>query len=39
VRVATSGRRHIPVAVDAPLSELEPIAERHPVYRIDPSWL
>lgn len=37
VRVATSGRRHLPVAVGAPLSEFQTIAERYPVYRIDPS--
>ena len=37
VHVATSGREHIPVAVDAPLSEFEAIAHRYPVYRIDPS--
>ncbi len=37
VRVATSGRNHLPVAVDAPLSEFEMIAERYRVYRIDPS--
>jgi deazaflavin-dependent oxidoreductase (nitroreductase family) len=36
VRVATSGRHHLPVAVGAPLSEFEAIAERYPVYRIDP---
>ena len=35
VRVATSGRHHFPVAVGAPLSEFETIAERYPVYRID----
>lgn len=35
VRVATSGRLHLPVAVDAPLAEFEAIAERYPVYRID----
>lgn len=34
VRVATSGRRHIPVAVGAPLTEFAKIAERYPVYRI-----
>jgi len=34
VRVATSGRQ--PVAVDAPLAEFQTIAERYPVYRIDP---
>jgi deazaflavin-dependent oxidoreductase (nitroreductase family) len=37
VRVATSGRRHFPVALGAPLSEFQMIAERYPVYRIDPS--
>jgi deazaflavin-dependent oxidoreductase (nitroreductase family) len=36
VRVATSGRHHFPVAVGAPLSEFASIAERYPVYRIDP---
>ncbi|HSF18183.1 MAG TPA: nitroreductase/quinone reductase family protein [Vicinamibacteria bacterium] len=35
VRVATSGRHHIPVPVGAPLSEFEIIAERYPVFRID----
>jgi hypothetical protein len=35
VRVATSGRHHFPVAVGAPLSEFEAIAERYPVYRIE----
>jgi len=35
VRVATSGRHHFPVAVGAPLSEFQTIAERYPVYRID----
>ena len=37
VRVATSGREHLPVEVGAPISEFEAIAERYPVYRIDPS--
>lgn len=37
VRVATSGRSHLPVAVGAPLSEFHQIAEQYPVYRIDPS--
>jgi deazaflavin-dependent oxidoreductase (nitroreductase family) len=37
VRVATSGRHHLPVAVGAPLSEFGTIAERYPVYRIDPA--
>ena len=36
VRVATSGRLHLPVAVGAPLSDFRSIAERYPVYRIDP---
>ncbi len=35
VRVATSGRHHLPAAVAAPLSEFQTIAERYPVYRID----
>jgi deazaflavin-dependent oxidoreductase (nitroreductase family) len=37
VRIATSGRHHFPVAVGAPLSEFEAIAEHYPTYRIDPS--
>lgn len=37
VRVATSGRNHLPVAVGAPLPEFEAIAERYPVYRIEPA--
>jgi len=36
VRIAWSGRRHFPLAVDAPLSAFAAIAERYPVYRIDP---
>lgn len=36
VRVAPSGRAHLPVRVDAPLAEFEAIADRYPVYRIDP---
>jgi len=39
VRVATSGRYHLPVAVDAPLSEFRKIAADYPVYRIDPVTL
>jgi hypothetical protein len=35
VRIATSGRRHFPLSVDAPLADFEAIAERYPVYRID----
>ncbi len=37
VRVATSGRHHLPVAVGAPVSEFQAIAERYPVYRIEPA--
>jgi hypothetical protein len=37
VRIAQSGRLHFPVTVGAPLSDFEAIAERYPVYRIDPS--
>jgi len=37
VRVATSGHHHFPVVVGAPLSEFQTIAERYPVYRIDPA--
>lgn len=36
VRIAPSGRQHLPIAVGAPLSEFAAIAERYPVYRIDP---
>jgi len=36
VRVATSGRHHFPVGVDAPLSEFAAIAEHYPVYRVEP---
>ena len=35
VQVATSGRHHLPVALDAPLSEFQAIADRYPVYRIE----
>jgi deazaflavin-dependent oxidoreductase (nitroreductase family) len=37
VRIATSGRQHFPLPVGAPLSAFEAIAERYPVYRIDPA--
>jgi deazaflavin-dependent oxidoreductase (nitroreductase family) len=37
VQVASSGRRHLPVAVGAPPSEFQAIAERYPVYRIEPA--
>jgi deazaflavin-dependent oxidoreductase (nitroreductase family) len=37
VRIARSGRQHFPLPVGAPPSEFEAIAERYPVYRIDPA--
>jgi hypothetical protein len=37
VRIALSGRQHFPLPVGAPLSDFEVIAERYPVYRIDPA--
>ena len=37
VRIASSGRRHFPLPVGAPLADFEAIAGRYPVYRIDPS--
>ena len=36
VRLATSGRRHFPLPVGAPLSRFAALAGRYPVYRIDP---
>jgi deazaflavin-dependent oxidoreductase (nitroreductase family) len=36
VRIAPSGRQHFPLPVGAPLSEFAAIAQRYPVYRIDP---
>jgi hypothetical protein len=35
-QVATSGRRHLPVPHDAPVSGFEAIANDYPVFRIDP---
>jgi hypothetical protein len=35
-QVATSGRRHLPVPYDAPVSAFEEIAVDYPVFRIDP---
>src|SRR5262249_14145957 len=35
-RLAPGGRQHFPLPVGAPLSDFEAIAERYPVYRIDP---
>ena len=37
VRLAASGRLHFPVSIGAPLSDFEAIADRYPVYRIDPA--
>jgi deazaflavin-dependent oxidoreductase (nitroreductase family) len=37
VRIAPSGRQHFPLPVDAPLPAFAAIAERYPVYRIDPA--
>ena len=37
VRIATSGRQHFPLPVNAALSEFEAIAEDYPVFRIDPA--
>ena len=37
VRIAPSGRQHFPLPVGAPLAEFESIADRYPVYRIDPA--
>ncbi len=37
VRVASSGRQHLPLTVGAPLSDFAAIADHYPVYRIDPS--
>lgn len=35
-QIATSGRRHLPVPYDAPLSAFEEIAADYPVFRIGP---
>ena len=35
-QVATSGRQHLPVSPEAPLSAFEAIAAEYPVFRIDP---
>lgn len=36
-QIATSGRRHLPVTHDAPVSAFEAIAADYPVFRIDPA--
>ena len=35
--VATSGRHHFPVPHNAPVSEFDTVAERYPVFRVDPA--
>jgi len=35
-QVATSGRRHLPVSPESPVSAFEAIAGDYPVFRIDP---
>jgi hypothetical protein len=35
-QLATSGRQHLPVAYDAPLSDFVAIAAEYPVFRVDP---
>ena len=34
-QIATSGRKHLPIAYDAPISAFEAIAADYPVFRID----
>jgi deazaflavin-dependent oxidoreductase (nitroreductase family) len=36
VRIARSGRQHLPVGPGRPLSEFAAIADRYPVFRIEP---
>ena len=36
-QVATSGRKHLPIAPDAPVTAFEVIASDYPVFRIDPA--
>jgi len=35
VRVASSGRKHFPLSVGAPLADFAAIASQYPVYRIE----
>jgi hypothetical protein len=35
VRVASSGRKHFPLSVGAPLSDFAAIAAQYPVYRVE----
>jgi hypothetical protein len=37
MRLAPGCHRHVPLPVDAPLSDFAAIAERYPVYRIEPA--
>jgi deazaflavin-dependent oxidoreductase (nitroreductase family) len=37
VRIASSGRRHFPLPISAPLADFEAIAECYPVYKIHAS--
>lgn len=37
VRIASSGGQHFPIKKDAPLSAFEAIADRYPVFRVDPA--
>lgn len=37
VRIAESGRRHIPVGPTAPISEFAEIVDRYPVFRVEPA--
>lgn len=37
VRIATSGRKHFPVQRGAPPAEFEAIADRYPVFRVEPA--
>ena len=37
VRMASSGRKHFPLPVGAPLADFAAIAARYPVYRIEPA--
>jgi hypothetical protein len=36
-QVATSGRQHLPVSHQAPVSDFAAIADDYPVFRIDPA--
>jgi len=36
-QIATSGRKHLPIAPDAPVDAFATIAQQYPVFRIDPA--